>query len=176
MDNRTVALIGGVIAGFALGLFASQAVRRRPPLHTVDALDLERYTGTWYEIARLPTSNEDGCTDVTARYHLRSDGTVTVVNRCLRRGEVDEVEGRAWRPRVGQPGSLRVRFLWPFWGDYNVLDREAYRYALVGTRNRRRAWLLSREPTMPTDVRERFEHELERQGFDIAQLSDTPQG
>jgi apolipoprotein D and lipocalin family protein len=167
-----------IAGGLALGVLGAAAVawwRRRPPLDTVRTLDLQRYAGTWFEIARLPMRSEEGCHQVTARYHLRTDGTVTVVNRCVRRDGVDEVEGRAWRPNQSVPGSLRVRFFWPFKGDYNVLAREGYQYALVGSRNRKHAWILSRAPTMPLAVRARFELELRRQGFEVEKLVDTPQ-
>lgn len=176
MQRNTAALIAGgvVMSVIALGWLASK--KRRPPLDTVSSLDLERYVGTWFEIARLPFRSEEGCVEVTARYFLQGDGTVTVVNRCIRKDGVDEATGRAWRPDESRPGRLKVRFFWPFTGDYNVLAQEGYRYALVGSRNRRYAWLLSRDPTMPEEVRMRFETELERQGFDTSLLADTPQG
>ncbi|SFM17402.1 lipocalin family protein [Variovorax sp. OV329] len=150
--NRSQALRAGPPAGPADG-----APLMRAPLQVVAPVDLKRYSGLWYEQARLPNRFEKSCDGpVTAHYTLLQDGTVRVQNRCLREdGRTDEALGIARAVRVpGLPGAgrLKVRFLpswlgWlPFaWGDYWILklDRD-YEVALVGTPDRQYLWVLSR--------------------------------
>lgn len=150
---------------------------------TVAAVDVPRYLGTWYEMARLPVSFQDGpglrCVDVTAVYNPRPDGTIDVVNTC-RNAEA----GGAIRSgtAVGNvvPGSgnarLRVAFFWPFHGDYWVigLDPE-YRWAVVGAPSRRMLWVLSRTTTMADADYARAVDTARAQGFDVSRLVRTEQ-
>src|SRR5512134_2642197 len=129
------------------------------PLPTADWVDLARYAGRWYEIARLPNRFQDKCAgDAVATYTLRPDGRVKVVNECRTKdGRTAHVEGVARRADEKRPASrLKVRFapaflsFLPFvWGDYWIveLDRE-YRHALVGDSSRKYLWILSRTPVM----------------------------
>jgi apolipoprotein D and lipocalin family protein len=161
------------VAGLAL--LGARLLRRRD-VEPVDNLDLKRYLGTWFEIARIPKWFERGCVGSTASYALRKDGTIDVLNRCLRGGRLASVHGRAWQPREDAPGALEVAFGPLARGDYNVLALDPdYRWAAVGSRSRKVAWLLSRTRRMPKRVRSWLESELERQGFDPARLVDTPQ-
>lgn len=154
-----------------------------PPVQTVAAVDLNRYLGTWYEIARLPNSFQDGrgrnCVETTATYALRPDGQVAVTNRCLDAGN-DNRETVATASAYAVAGSnnarLRVTFFWPFYGDYWVigLDPE-YRWAVVGAPSREFLWVLSRTPQMaPGDYAEAVGIAA-AQGFDVARLQPTPQ-
>jgi len=120
-------------------------------LTTVPVVDLNKYSGKWYEIARLPNSFEKGLICVTAEYSLREDGNVTVVNSGRKEdnpARIDTIKGKAWIPDPNEPGRLKVRFFWPFSGGYYIfhLDQENYQYALVGTPSRKFFWLLSRTP------------------------------
>ena len=118
----------------------------------VRGFELDRYLGTWYEIARLDHRFERGLSEVTATYSLRVDGGVQVVNRGYRSadGEWDEAVGKAYF--VGDPdiGHLKVSFFGPFYGGYNVieLDKTAYQYSLVAGPDRSYLWILSRTPEM----------------------------
>ena len=157
-----------------LAWLGSRVLRR--PVEPVRDLDLTRYLGTWFEIARVPKWFERGCVGSTASYALRSDGSVDVLNRCLRGGRLASVHGRAWVPDRSVAGALQVAFGPLRRGDYNVLAVDpGYRWAAVGSRSRRAAWLLSRTRSMPGRVRAWLEGELSRQGFDPARLVDTPQ-
>lgn len=131
------------------------------PLPVVSVLDLQRYSGDWYEIARLPNWFQRQCAgQVRARYGMAPSGLVSVLNQCRRAdGSLISAQGEARRvPRPGQPeaGQLEVRFapawlgwLPLVWGDYHVIALDdAYRTALVGAPNRDYLWLLSRQPTM----------------------------
>ncbi|MBB4659553.1 lipocalin family protein [Parvularcula dongshanensis] len=147
------------------------------PPEAVTALDLERYQGLWYEIARYPNRFERGCTAVTARYALREDGKVAVTNSCLKDGERDVAEGVA--RRTGE-ATLRVRFA-PSWvpfaeGDYWVLALEPdYSAALVGSPDGKYLWILSRTPSLSGEVLDRMIAEAEARGYDADALELTPQ-
>ena len=144
------------------------------PLATVPELDLERYQGTWYEIARFENRFERGCEGVTATYAVRDDGRVSVTNRCQEDGRVRVSKGIARRPDPSTPGVLEVSFFRPFWGDYQVIALdEGYRWSVVGTPERHDLWLLSRDPVLSPDDREEALAAAERQGFDTAALRTT---
>jgi len=149
---------------------------------TVAHVDLPRYLGTWYEIARLPIRHEPAhSTDVSAHYSRNEDGSVRVQNRCRVDGEVEESIGRA-TPVDDSNSRLEVSFLpeglrWiPFTkGDYWVLKLDPdYRVALVGTPDRDYLWLLARQPHLDPTLRTAYLAEAQRQGFDLQRLIDTP--
>jgi len=125
-------------------------------VNVVEGFELERYLGTWYEIARLDHRFERGLTNVTANYSLRDDGGIAVVNRGYRAGEEawDDATGKAYF--VGEPdvGRLKVSFFGPFYGAYNIieLDRDEYRYAMVAGPNRDYLWILARSPELDPDI------------------------
>ena len=156
------------------------------PLPTQDWVDLARYAGRWYEIARLPNRFQDQCVgDVAATYTLRPDERVTVVNECRRQdGRTARVEGVARRADDKGPASrLKVRFapawlsfLPLVWGDYWIveLDRD-YRHAVVGDPSRKYLWILSRSPEMDDATYESLAASAGRLGFDAARLVRTPQ-
>ncbi|TYT26626.1 lipocalin family protein [Luteimonas viscosa] len=149
---------------------------------TVARVDLARYMGTWYEIARLPMRFEpEDATDISAHYALQDDGKVEVRNRMRRNCEVEEAVGEA--SAVDDSGSrLEVSFLpeglrWiPFTrGDYWILALAPdYSVSLVGSPDRRYLWLLSREPRLDETTRTHYLALAERQGFDLTRLIHTP--
>ena len=149
------------------------------PLPVVDSVDLDRYLGTWYEIARYPAPFQEGCTATTATYSRRDEGGIRVVNRCHAGspdGELREAEGRA---RVVDPATnakLEVTFFWPFWGDYWILALDGdYRWALVGEPRRRYLWILSRTPVMGEDTYRSIVERLPALGYDPGKLIVTEQ-
>ncbi len=154
----------------------------QPDVIAVPALDLQRYLGTWYEIARLPMRHEPAnATDVSAGYSLDEEGKVRVQNRCRVDGKVEESIGQATPVDSGN-AKLEVTFLpeglrWiPFTkGDYWVLKLDPdYQVALVGTPDRHYLWLLARQPQLDAASRLLFLEEARRQGFDLSKLIDTP--
>lgn len=148
-----------------------------PPPEVAEDVDLERYLGTWYEVARFEGMPfQEGCRGTTADYSLREDGRIQVVNRCVREGELAEARGVARRAEAGgSPARLEVSFFWPFWGDYWILAVEEDRYALVGSPDRDRLWMLSREPAMAPALYDRLMAWAAAQGFDISRVQRTPQ-
>jgi apolipoprotein D and lipocalin family protein len=175
-----------VIAMLTFGFGGAAAADAAPaPLRVVPALDLARYAGAWYEIARLPNRFQAKCAgDVVARYEPRPDGRVTVINRCrTEKGDTTEARGVA-RPVEGQPTSiLEVRFapailgfLPAVWGDYQVIALGAgYDHAVVGTPDRKYLWILSRTPQMDPALYQRLLEAAKDQGFAVAQVVATPQ-
>ena len=122
----------------------------------VSGFELDRYLGTWYEIARLDHSFERGLSNVTAEYSLREDGGVHVINRGLKEesGEMAEAIGKAYFVGASDVGRLKVSFFGPFYGGYNIieLDTSNYQYSLVAGPDRDYLWILSRTPKMDPDI------------------------
>jgi len=150
-----------------------------PPLAVVPEVDLGRYMGLWYEIARYPVSFQKGCVAVTAEYSLNRDGTVKVRNAC-RKGTLDgppkSIDGTARVPDPAVPAKLKVRFFWFFEGDYWIIDLgKNYQYAAVGTPRRSMLWVLSREPQMDERLYQEIVSRLAAKGFDPGRLVRTPQ-
>jgi apolipoprotein D and lipocalin family protein len=153
----------------------------RAPVTSVAEVDLARYAGRWYEVARFPNRFQATCAgETTADYDLLPDGQVRVVNACRRSdGGMTRAEGRARRAQSDGPSSrLKVRFAPAFlsflpmvWGDYWILDLTAdYRAALVGSPNRAYLWVLSRTPQLDEATYQRMVAAAAAQGFDVARL------
>jgi lipocalin len=144
-------------------------------MNTVRELDIEKYLGTWYEIYRLPFYPERNMTDVTATYSLKENGKIKVVNRGKRNGRFKESSGTAWQPNPQEPGKLKVRFFWPFTGDYLViaLDSANYKYSLVTTGSGKYLWFLSKEPGMPDTIVEQFKTIAIDNGIDLSELIEV---
>jgi apolipoprotein D and lipocalin family protein len=143
-------------------------------IEAVEGFALERYLGTWYEIARLDHGFERGLSQVTAEYTRLPDGAVKVLNRGYNAAENiwKEAEGKAYFTGDASVGRLKVSFFGPFYGGYNIiaLDKDNYRYALVCGPNRSYLWLLAREPTLATQDRERLVARAAELGFDTGAL------
>lgn len=139
----------------------------------VKPFELERYLGTWYEVARLDHSFERGLSRVTAEYRRLPDGGVRVVNRGFdkEKGEWKEAEGKAYFVEGEDQGYLKVSFFGPFYSSYVVfgLD-EGYETAFVAGFSRDYLWLLARQPEVGEEVKARFLERAEALGFDVAQL------
>ena len=150
-----------------------------PPLAVVPHVDLTRYQGKWYEIARLPFRFEKDCAgDVTAQYERKPDGSIEVVNTCRKEdGSLKRSKGTAQlRDKSGPNSQLKVTFFWPFSGDYWILDlNEEYRWALVGAPNRKYLWVLSRTPQLPAHIYEQLLSKARTLGFDAAKMTRTRQ-
>ena len=142
-----------------------------PPegIRPVTSFDLNRYLGQWYEIARLDHVFERGMSDISANYQLQDDGSVKVINRGYntQRQEWKEAIGRALFVGDSDTASLKVSFFGPFYGGYHViaLDQQSYRWSLVSGPDRDYLWILSREKTLPAEVREQLVSQAQALGF-----------
>ncbi|AYC34649.1 lipocalin [Pseudomonas cavernae] len=150
------------------------------PPKTVDKVNLQRYQGAWYELARLPMFIQRDCAQAEAHYRLQDDGSLAVTNRCRNaEGEWLQADGRAEPQEKGETNKLWVRF--DNWfsslapglskGEYWVLylDKD-YRTALVGNPDRDYLWLLSREPQVTPQVREKLLDEAHHRDYDTSKL------
>jgi apolipoprotein D and lipocalin family protein len=160
------------------------AVAADAPLPTIAALDVPRYMGTWYEIAKFPNSFQRKCVAATtANYTLQPDGRVQVVNRCqTASGEMIAATAEARQVGAATSPKLEVRFapawlsfLPMVWANYWVLDiDDGYTLAAVGEPHREYLWILSRTPTVAPEVYEALVDRLTRQGYDTSRLEKTP--
>lgn len=120
------------------------------PPPTVENVDLDRYLGLWFEVARADHGFEEGCQGVTAYYEYRDDGDIRVINRCWKDsldGELDVAEGRARLAEPGDTAKLEVSFFGPFFGDYWILElADDYSWAVISEPAGRYVWILSRDP------------------------------
>ncbi|TCP11114.1 apolipoprotein D and lipocalin family protein [Crenobacter luteus] len=160
------------------GLLAGAARAETPPA-TVAAVDLARYVGTWYEIARKPMYFERHCVrDVTATYTARADGTLRIENRCLDRdGEERRARGKAQVVPGSGNAKLKVSFFWPFTAPYWVLWLDGdYRAALVGEPGRDYLWLLSRTPQLDPALEAAALARARELGFELDDLIRPQQG
>ncbi|RBP29682.1 apolipoprotein D and lipocalin family protein [Marinobacter pelagius] len=142
-------------------------------IEPVTGFDKDRYLGTWYEIARLDHSFEEGLSKVTAEYTLNEDGSIKVINRGYNaeEGEWEQAEGRAVFVGDSDVGHLKVSFFGPFYGSYVVfwLD-EDYSTAYLTGYNRDYLWLMSRTPEVSDEVLEAFKSRAEAEGFELGEL------
>lgn len=146
----------------------------------VQGFELQRYLGTWYEIARLDHPFERGLQQVTAHYSLREDGGVAVLNRGYRvaKGEWEEADGKAYFVEEADVGRLKVSFFGPFYGGYNIalLDQQDYQWSLVVGPNTDYLWILARSPELSPEVYARLVAEAERLGFPVDELIRVEHG
>lgn len=146
---------------------------------TVKQLDLNRYLGTWYEIARFPHSFEKDLVGVTATYSLRGDGKITVINqghKVTLDGKLSKAVGKAKIPDPNEPGKLKVSFFWFFYADYLVLELdENYQYAMIGSSSPKYFWILSRTPQMNDATYEMLLERARKRGYNLDKLEKVPQ-
>jgi len=158
-------MIAAVAAGLLAGCVSGPKVDNTP----VAALDLNRYLGEWYEIARFDHSFERGVEQAKANYTQNADGTIKVVNTGIRDGKPKTAIGKG--KTTDTPGLLRVSFFGPFYADYRVMliDKD-YTRALVGSSSADYLWLLSRSPELSETAKSELLSEAKRRGYDTGKL------
>lgn len=143
-------------------------------IHAVEHVDMRRYLGTWYEIARLENHFEKGLEQVSASYSLNEDGSIRVLNRGYEpeSNAWHDAEGEAYPVEGAQKGRLKVTFFWPFYGAYNIifLDDKDYQYSVVAGPDRSWLWILSRTPTMDGNLLRTLLEKTKALGFDTDSL------
>ena len=155
------------------------------PVKTIPSLDVQRYLGAWYEIAKYPNWFQRKCLSNTkAVYSARADGTLKVLNSCVTAdGQVSEAEGTARQIGAKDSPKLEVRFApaWlsfipMVWGDYWLIDLDPqYQVAVVSDPRREYLWILSRTPQLDKKVYEDTLVRIQAQQFDVRKLELTPQ-
>jgi apolipoprotein D and lipocalin family protein len=167
-----------IFALLVLGILPRFALSESKLLTTVAHVDLARYSGTWYEIARYPNRFEKACaSDVVAQYAMRSDGKVSVRNSCRKQdGKSKVANGTAKIVDTASNAKLKVTFFWPFYGDFGIIDLAPdYSYAIVGEPSRKYLWILSRASELAPATYQRILERVRAFGYDPAKLAKTPQ-
>lgn len=172
-----------ILAVFAATLlfaatFAQAQNTKTGELETVSFVDLKRYGGTWYEIARYPNKSQKQCVgNTTAAYNFKPDGEVEVVSKCLLKdGKIDAATGTAKIVDKETNAKLKGSFAWLSSAPYWVIDLdENYQYAVVGNPDRKYLWILSRSPEMSVAVYQKILRKIETAGYNPAKLEKTPQ-
>lgn len=145
------------------------------PPATVAEVDLNRYAGIWYEIARYPQWFEKGMTHVTAEYIPEKD-YIRVINRGTKDGKLKEAKGKAFVVENSGNAKLKVQFFWPFRGDYWIIDlAEDYSWAVVSNKKRSTLWILSRTPKLSETTYARILQTLHHKEFDLSKLERVKQ-
>ena len=152
-----------------LGVFTSCSTMHNINNETVETLDLNKYVGKWYEIARFDHFFECGMDHNQAVYTLGDDGIVSVKNSGIKNGELKEITGIA--KTTDNPALLRVSFFKPFYSDYRVLYIDAdYQYALVGCGSSDYLWILSRTSWLGDEAKEILLTETTHRGYDVSKF------
>ena len=157
----------------------AQSAGAAAPLEVAPSVDLARYAGKWYEIARLPNRFQRDCAGSTAAtYTLRADGKITVLNECRKAdGRQKSAKGTARVADAKGPNTkLKVTFFWPFSGKYWIIDLDPeYRWAVVGEPGRDYLWILNREPQLDAALYQQIVERARHRGFDTRKLVKTRQ-
>jgi len=170
----------GMLSTTMLLVPVSALFSREPQFPPVEGFEIQRYLGTWYEIARLPNWFERDLVNVTATYSPRDDGKITVLNQGYKPdkdGKLKQARGRAKFAGDPETGHLKVSFFGPFYADYIIieLDTTDYQYALVAGSKHKFLWILSRSPHMDQTLYQRLIATATDLGFDRDALYKVPQ-
>ena len=168
-----------ITGGAVVAAIVRLSAKARRPMAVAPSIDLSRYTGKWYEIARLPNRFQKKCAgDTTATYGLRPDGKFWVLNQCrLPDGRIESIPGTArLADPTGPNTKWKVSFRWPFSGDYWIIDVDVdYRWALVGEPGRKYLWILSRQPHLDERIQNRLLERAKQEGYKVGNILRTPQ-
>ena len=148
-------------------------------LETVAKVDLNKYSGKWYEIASYPQRFQENCFCTTANYTITPKGYVIVENSCNKysvNGEPSYIRGKAFVEENSGNAKLKVQFFWPFKGKYWIIElADDYSYAVVSHPGRKYLWILSRTPQMNHSLYIEIISRLKEKGFDVTKIKLTPQ-
>jgi apolipoprotein D and lipocalin family protein len=156
-----------------LSLFLASCAGVPDSIKPVTGFDLNKYTGKWYEIARLDHRFERGLEKVTATYSINNDGSVRVENRgfSTKNKEWSDAVGKAKFAGDEKTGHLKVSFFGPFYGSYVIfdLDKEGYQHSFV-TGSENSLWLLSRTPEVSEELKDKFLNTVQKAGYNTESL------
>lgn len=170
---KKIKLLLGVVAVLLASFLLTACVSIPKNATAVSDFEVDKYLGTWFEIARKDFKFEKNLNNVTANYSLREDGKIKVLNKGFDtvKQEWTEAEGKAKFRSEKNVAELAVSFFGPFYSGYNVIaiDRD-YKYALVAGKSLDYLWLLSREKTMPDGIKASFLEKAKSVGYDVSDL------
>ncbi len=154
-----------------MGILSSILRKKKNETPPICDVDLERYVGTWYEIARYPHRFEEGLDNTTANYTLRSDGKIQVINGGLKNGKREVAKAVATVPDKNCTGKLLVSFFWPFNGEYRVIRLgKDYDFVVVTGSTMDYLWILSRQPKISKDLHDDLTAFVSSKGYDLERI------
>ncbi|MDR3610594.1 MAG: lipocalin family protein [Ignavibacteriaceae bacterium] len=176
-------ILKNIAAIFILSFTIIKGQDMNNELRVVNSVDLKKYIGLWYEIAKIPNRFQKDCKrNTTAIYSFREDGKIKVVNSCMEDdGSIKIAEGVARVADTRTNAKLEVSFVKLlginlFWGDYWIIGLgDNYEYALVGSPDRKYGWILSRTPKLQQEKLNRISELLKNKGYDISRFEFTLQ-
>lgn len=138
---------------------------------TIETLDVARFMGKWYEIARYDHRFEKDMTNVSATYTLLDNGRIEVLNAGYKNGEYKEIKGKAKQPNPDDPGKLKVSFFLWFYSDYYILDiAPDYSHVIIGSSTDKYLWIMSREPVLSDNILSELIEKIRQRGYDTDRL------
>ena len=138
---------------------------------TIETLDVARFMGKWYEIARYDHRFEKDMTNVSSTYTLLDNGRIEVLNAGYKNGEYKEIKGKAKQPNPDDPGKLKVSFFLWFYSDYYILDiAPDYSHVIIGSSTDKYLWIMSREPVLPDNILSELIEKIRQRGYDTDRL------
>jgi len=160
-------------------IMSLNTVQGQKNLTVVPSVDLQMYTGTWYEIARKPFSFESKLKCNTATYSLRADGRISVLNKgylITNSSKIKTAKGVALIPDKNVPAKLKVQFFWPFKGNYWIMELDKdYKYVLIGEPSYKYLWILAREKKLDKNILDQLFKKASDAGYDLSDIIMTPQ-
>jgi apolipoprotein D and lipocalin family protein len=174
MARKLIYLLMGILT-----LVACKTQEKMIDKTVVKQLDIQRYLGTWYEIARYDHRFERGMAGVSATYSMRNDGKIKVVNSGYKGGldgKFSKAIGKAKIPNPDEPARLKVSFFWFFYGDYYVMELDGnYQWAVIGSSSDKYLWILSRSTQMEESLYNNLLNKLKARGYDTSKLIKVKQ-
>lgn len=160
---------------FVISLFSCSNSKKMVNNDTVSSLEIEKFLGKWYEIARFPHSFEKDLVGVSATYSMLNDGNIKVLNQGYKYtldGKHSSATGKAKLKNPNNPAHLRVSFFWIFYSDYLVmeLDEENYNWAVIGSSSPNYLWILSRTPQLEPNILNNLKTKIKERGYDLNKL------
>jgi apolipoprotein D and lipocalin family protein len=146
-------------------------------LNTVKEVDISKYQGLWYEIAKYPNTFQKNCLSSTATYSIHEKGYLIVENRCKKRspeGENGYIKGKAFPVKNSNNSKLKVQFFWPFRANYWIIDLEPnYQWAVISEPKMKYLWILARKPSIDENSYQAILNNLKEKGFDLEKIEKT---
>lgn len=172
-----------IVISFTLLAMTSTSAKNQTTMidkKVVKELDLQKYLGTWYEIARYNHRFERGLVGVTANYSIREDGKIKVLNSGYKKsldGKFSQATGKAFLPDPkADPGKLKVSFFLNFYGDYYVLELDKnYQWAIIGSSSDKYLWILSRTPILEPELYDELINKIKSRGYNTSELIKVEQ-
>lgn len=173
-------VIVSFLIGFSIVATSCSNTKTMVNTQTVKDLELDKFLGKWYEIARYPHSFEKDLVGVSATYSMRDDGKIRVLNQGFKNsldGKLSRAEGKAKIPNPAEPGKLKVSFFWFFYSDYLVMELDSlnYEWAVIGSSSPNYLWILSRNPQMDDELYQELILRIEDRGYNLDELIKVEQ-